>query len=200
MRKMFIFLMTAMMLMNFALPSLAITFSDVADNSWFKTYVYDLAEKQVINGYTDGTFRPDNKVTVGEFLKLIIVASTGDKVNFSLVEADKSHWAAVYLKVAENYDVLNNGEYKISDLDRVITRIEIVKILTRCDILIKDSAQTASSKVFSDTQDLTEDELVYLSHAVGIGVIVGDPEGTFRPNDGLLRSECAKVIYAYTNR
>ena len=104
-----------------------------------------------------------------------------------------------YVKVAENFGVLEAGEYALEDMNREITRIEVVKILSRCDIMIRESWQTASDKTFTDVQDVSDNELIYLSHAVGIGVISGDPEGTFRPNDGLKRSESAKIIYTYLN-
>ena len=161
--------------------------------------MYDLTEKGVVNGYTDGTFRPDNKVTVAEFIKLIISASEPD-INYDLVSSDCNHWAAKYVRVGENYGVFEVGEYTLENIDQEISRIEIVKILSRCDMLMKETPQNSVFKQFSDTANLSEDDLLYLSHAVGIGVINGDTEGTFRPNDSLLRSECAKVIYMYTNR
>lgn len=179
--------------------SFATVFSDVADNSWFKNYVYDLTNKNVINGYPDGTFRPDNKVTAGEFLKLIIMASAPD-VNYELVSSSFDHWAAKYVRVGENYGILESGKYNLDNIDSEISRIEIVKILSRCDMLIKETPQSSVFKQFTDTNSLSDDELIYLSHAVGIGVINGDPEGTFRPNESLSRGECAKVIYTYVNR
>lgn len=179
--------------------SFATIFSDVAENSWFKNYVYDLTEKNVINGYPDGTFKPDNKVTAGEFIKLIIMASAPD-INYELVSSSFDHWAAKYVRVAENYGVLENGEYNINNIDNEISRIEIVQILSRCDMIIKETPQISVFKQFSDTDNLSDDELIYLSHAVGIGVINGDSEGTFRPSDSLSRGECAKVIYTYLNR
>lgn len=202
MKKVFVIMMTFVMLASFAMTSYAATFSDVAADAWYNSYVYDLAEKGVINGYVqdDGTslYKPDKKVTVAEFIKLIITASAPN-VKYNVVEADFDHWAAKYVKVAENYEALEAGEYTLEDMNREITRIEVVKILSRCDVLIRDSWQTSSDKVFTDTQELTGDQLIYLNHAVGIGVINGDPEGTFRPNDGLKRSESAKIIYTYLN-
>jgi hypothetical protein len=179
----------------------SVSFSDVPESEWYHDYVYDLANKQVINGYPDGTFRPKDKITVGQFLKLIIAASVGDNVKMDLVQGDYDHWASPYLKVAENLEVLEHGEYKLEDLDREISRIEIVRILAKCDVyIVHPGEQKAADKEFTDTADLSPEDATYLDHAVAIGVIAGDPEGTFRPNDSLLRSECAKVIYTFTNR
>lgn len=202
MKRLVTLLLTLVILAGFMATSYAISFGDVAADAWYNTYVYDLAEKGVINGYVDengnSIYKPDKKVTVAEFIKLIITASAPD-IKYNLIDADFEHWAAKYVKVAENYEVLTTGEYGLADMDREITRIEVVRILSRCDILIRETWQTASNKIFADTQDLTSDQLIYLNHAVGIGVINGDPEGTFRPHDGLKRSESAKIIYTYMN-
>ena len=201
MKKMITIILTVVILASFTITSFAVTFGDVAENAWYKSYVYDLAEKGVINGYNEnGTsvYKPDKKVTVAEFIKLIISASA-PTIKYDLIEADFEHWAAKYVKVAENFGVLEEGEYALEEMNREITRIEVVKILSRCDIMIRETWQKSSDKVFTDTQELDGDQIIYLNHAVGVGVISGDPEGTFRPNDGLKRSESAKIIYTYLN-
>ena len=202
MKRIITLILTFVILTSFTVTSFAITFGDVASDAWYNTYVYSLAEEGVINGYEENgisLYKPDKKVTVAEFIKLIIVASAPD-VKYDLIKTDFEHWAAKYVKVAENFEVLEAGEYSLEDMNREITRIEVVEILSKCDILIRETWQTSSDKIFTDTQNLTFDEVMYLNHAVGIGVINGDPEGTFRPNDGLKRSESAKIIYTYLNK
>lgn len=200
MKKIVSVLLALIILAGFMATSYAVSFGDVSADDWYATYVLDLAEKGVINGYVDddgnSIYKPDKKVTVAEFIKLIITASAPD-IKYNLMEADFEHWAAKYVKVAENYGVLEKGQYSLEDMNREITRIEVVEILTKCDIMIRESWQKSSNKMFTDTDDLTGNQLVYLSHAVGIGVINGDPEGTFRPHAGLKRSESAKIIYTY---
>ncbi|MBR4110744.1 MAG: S-layer homology domain-containing protein [Clostridia bacterium] len=201
MKKLITIIMTIVILASFTMTSFAITFNDVAENAWYKSYVYDLAEKGIINGYEENgasVYKPDKKVTVAEFTKLIIAASA-PTIKYNLIEPDFEHWAAKYVKVAENFGVLEDDEYTLEDMNREITRIEVVKILSRCDIMVRENGQKSSDKVFTDTQELDGDQIIYLNHAVGIGVISGDPEGTFRPNDGLKRSESAKIIYTYLN-
>lgn len=47
-------------------------FSDVHDNDWFYDNVYWLCDTGVINGYNDGTFRPDEYVSFEEAVKVIV--------------------------------------------------------------------------------------------------------------------------------
>lgn len=199
MRKIIAFLMSLMVIISITIPSFAANFQDVPDEAWYATFVNDLADKKVINGYPDGTFNPEGSVSVAEFIKLIIVASTKD-IKYDLIEASFDHWASKYVKVAENYGAIDVGEYKLEDMDRPITRIEIVRILSKCDIAIKNTSQSYSLKEFTDLDGISAMDNAYLSHAVSIGVINGYPDGTFKPDNGLKRSECAKVIYTYTNR
>ncbi|MBO5178890.1 MAG: S-layer homology domain-containing protein [Clostridia bacterium] len=201
MKKLITVIMTVVILASFTMTSFAVTFTDVAANAWYNSFVYALAEEGVINGYEENgvsLYKPDKKVTVAEFVKLIISASA-PTIKYNLIEADFEHWAAKYVKVAENFGVLEEGEYSVNDMNREITRIEVVKLLSRCDVMIRESWQRSSDKVFTDTQELDSMQMIYLNHAIGIGVISGDPEGTFRPNDGLKRSESAKIIYTYLN-
>lgn len=200
MKKIVCIISSLIILFAFTMSSFAVTFSDVGNDAWYKEYVYDLVEKEVISGYPDNTYRPTSKVTVGAFLKLIILASIGNEYDLEIVNTEYNHWAGVYLTVAENYEVIKKGEYKEEDLDREITRIEIVRILSKCDLIILDQLQKSSLKEFSDTSALSESDMAYLKHAVSIGVINGDPKGTFRPNDTLNRAECAKVIYTFMDR
>ena len=46
------------------------TFSDVPSNHWAYAAITSAAEKGWVNGYSDGTFRPDNAITRSEVVKI----------------------------------------------------------------------------------------------------------------------------------
>ncbi|MEO8286876.1 MAG: S-layer homology domain-containing protein [Chloroflexota bacterium] len=52
-----------------------ITFSDVAEGSTFYPFIRCLACRGIINGYPDGTFRPNNNVTSGQLAKIVANAA-----------------------------------------------------------------------------------------------------------------------------
>jgi hypothetical protein len=54
--------------------SLAAGFSDVPDDYWAASAIADLADRSIIGGYPDGSFRPENPVTRAEFSKMILLA------------------------------------------------------------------------------------------------------------------------------
>ena len=57
----------------------ASAFSDVASNFWGVGYVNYCTELGIVNGYPDGTFLPDNRITYAEAVTMIIRALGMDK-------------------------------------------------------------------------------------------------------------------------
>jgi hypothetical protein len=53
------------------------TFPDVTGNAWFSSYIGTAHELGLINGYSDGQFRPGNLMTRGEASKVIALALEG---------------------------------------------------------------------------------------------------------------------------
>ena len=98
-------------------------FSDVKPADWFFSYVDDLTKSGVVNGYPDGTFRPDEQVKVNEALKLILLAA-----GYPPQAPTGAGWASGYLTLAMNEGFLN-GE--APELSRSITRTEVAHLAAR---------------------------------------------------------------------
>ncbi|NLK72932.1 MAG: S-layer homology domain-containing protein, partial [Clostridiales bacterium] len=91
-KKMKVMIISILFMGLLTLNSIAIGFSDVSDNQWFYNSVTKMTEQGIFKGYPDGTFKPDNTVTYGEFIKMFVVAVTGtDPGNSS-----SGHWAKNY--------------------------------------------------------------------------------------------------------
>ncbi len=52
----------------------AVSFSDVSANHWASGYINVAEMKGVVNGYPDGTFKPEGNITYAEALKMILTA------------------------------------------------------------------------------------------------------------------------------
>lgn len=173
-------------------------FSDVPANHWANSYITKLSGKGVINGFPDGTFQPSGTLTYGQFIKLIVSASV-EGVDFSLVETDFNHWAAPYLKVAQNYGGAPEG-IKKERLDAPISRSEVIEILGLCDINMRRHKQKSLEYLdFDDIEEITASQRAMLSHAVANEIINGYEDGTFRPNNNLTRAEASKILSVYMN-
>lgn len=53
---------------------LPLAFSDVQDTDWFAPHVRNAAEREIVQGYADGTFRPEQSITRAEAAKIIAVS------------------------------------------------------------------------------------------------------------------------------
>ena len=57
-----------------------------------------------------------------------------------------------------------------------------------------------ANAAFTDAKDIDADTKVAVDTLVALGVLAGDPDGSFRPADGLTRAEAAKIIYTIRNK
>ena len=113
------------------------TFADVNKNAWYYDYVGYLAKYDIINGYTDGTFKPDESVTRAEFVAMAVryyglfneVKNTGYTVKYT--DLDKNYWAYNDIALAKNIGWLNGYADGTFRGDNNITRAEVVTIVNR---------------------------------------------------------------------
>jgi|GEM_PF-1646749 len=70
--------LSALLLFFNAAPAMAVTFNDIGSDYWAYTEIIDLAEKGIIAGYPDNTFKPENTVNRAEFTKMVIMTLDKD--------------------------------------------------------------------------------------------------------------------------
>ena len=71
-------------------------FSDVGDDNTYKDAITTLTKLKVIDGYEDGTFKPDGQITRAEFTKLIVFILGYKDLAYDssdFTDVDASHWA-----------------------------------------------------------------------------------------------------------
>lgn len=172
----------------------AATFSDLSKEHWAYNNIMNLVEQKVINGYTDGTYKPEKEVTRGEFFKLIMTALYEGNEYFEVNKINFGHWASPYVIEATMQGYMMNGA-SIDGLDNYITRKEMVHILAR--VCIKNNIKSKVFKEiieFSDTNDLDNETITYIDYVVMNGLINGYTDGTFKASKTMTRAEVATVI------
>ena len=172
----------------------AVNLTDIKGH-WAELYIQNLVNVGIVNGYEDGTYRPEGPIKKGEFIKLMMVASLPNE-NFVNVHRYK-HWSSPYLECAEDYSILKKGEINDRNADEPITRAEVVEILGKCDIQLKKTEQEVSSLTFTDIDGLTDMQYVMLAHCFIYGYIEGYQDNTFGPGRTLTRAEVATILYRY---
>ena len=106
-------------------------------NHWGKEYIETLVNEGGIIGYPDGSFKPDNLIKRGEFLKVVMTVVLGDDVLLSYYGDDNtnSHWASYILNAAYELGIVSENEIRntTDSLERYITRYEMARIFIRID-------------------------------------------------------------------
>ncbi len=177
----------------------AVSFKDLSSNHWAYEYIMYLTSKNVINGYNDRTFKPSGTITNAEFIKLVVMAALPDWIDINDAESNLNHWAGPYVWIAERYGVVTSGSINMSNIDKPITRIEMVRIISRADILMKGNSLATNDKVkFKDVISLSNEDLLYLKHSCSKKLITGYSDNTFKPYNNMTRAEAATMIYRFS--
>ena len=107
-------------------------FSDVDDSMWFANYIGYMQQFNIINGYEDGTFRPNNSITRAEFVTIACRFVKNMSNNTSeFADITSEHWAYSYVSFASSNGWVNGYEDGTFRPENTITRAEAVVIVNR---------------------------------------------------------------------
>lgn len=175
-------LLAAMLLCSVAF---AANFTDFSENHWAHQYVSELVANGVINGYEDGTFRPDANVTRAELAKLVSV-QFGNSTPKAYSDVAESDWFYSYVTASGDY-FLAEGEFQPNSQ---ATREEVAYAIY---VATKLEASNASI-TFTDASDITAQYRQAIAAVFAKGVITGYPDGSFLPKNNITRAETATVL------
>ncbi len=109
----------------------AADFSDVPSDSEYYDAISHLADKGIINGYSDGTFRPSGHITRAESAAIIVRAAelseNGGKSIYS--DVPENHWARGYIMAATDANILNGFGNGIFSPSGKVTYNQILKMI-----------------------------------------------------------------------
>ena len=182
-----------------------LNFPDVRDNHYNATAINSLAASNVIDGYDDGSFKPDGDINRAELTKMIVAATTDPnpetyKNCFPDVNED---WFAPYVCYAKEKEWVvgyDDGKFKPNNK---INRVEAMKIVLEVlfdgiaeeeldDTSVKDVASDLwYSKYFSfaDNRSLLDKQHIAES----------EDEYSYYPDYNISRKEVAELIYRAQN-
>jgi hypothetical protein len=188
--------LTAACLLLLSFPASAAV-DDVKGN-WAETAIRDLKSAGIINGYPDGTFKPERSLTRAEFAKLVVKAfdlPTSQTVSFPDA---KNHWAKDYISaVGKDYMTgYADGNFRP---ERNISRAEAAAVITRIMKLGTDNEQPLKPWTASFTDVPTEHwafRQIEIARRIGI---LPNYQNNFRPDLALQRDEVAWMLWKATN-
>lgn len=128
------------------------SFSDVPDDAWYATAVKTLASLGMMDGYPDGTFRPDEPITRAEFATVgLAFAYDPFDADCSYYDVSASAWYHTYVAQATTYGWIGGYPDNTFRPGNNITRVEV------CVIVNNMLGRDADERYI----DRHEDELVH---------------------------------------
>ncbi len=171
------------------------TFPDVVEGSWYYEYVMRCAAAGIVEGYPDGTFRPNASMTRAEAAVIAVNAAGIDVSEYEDAEtvfSDVSGWATKWIAAAyANGLVVGKGD-GIFDPEADITREEFVTMLEAAVGINADNYADIAC-VFPDVSGWSTK---YVVAAYENNLTVGYEDGTFGLGRSIDRAEAAVILNA----
>lgn len=180
--------------------SSVLPFKDIPGH-WAADVIGELAEKEIVSGYPDGSFKPDDRITRVELVGIlarVLKLSPGSDQELGFKDSDKiPAWARGAVAAAVKEDLLQG--YALPDGTAVfdpyatVSRAELAVLISR--ILQKEKGGAAPVGVpFRDGHKIPAWARNAVGAVYGQGIVVGYPDGTFRPQNGVTRAEASAMI------
>lgn len=169
-----------------------IEFKDISGH-WAKDIIIETASKGFINGYEDGSFKPDNMISVKEALAILgrYAMSNQELVNNQVadyqIEPNSKNWG--YLEVNFAMDRMPMNIFADSESSRAITREETAYIISN---LFKGIEGTEKVQISDINNSKFQAEVQNL---VAGGIISGFPDGSFKPKLQITRAELTSLLF-----
>lgn len=168
-------------------------FNDIQNYAWAEEAIEGLYYAGIINGMEEGVFNPAGSVTREQFCKMVVqlfgVLQNDTKTNF--IDVDPSAWYAPYITSSINAGYVQGQSDEYFGIGESIMRQDMATILYRA----LGSQNSSAVLDFTDNDEIAPYAEDAISELVGLGVISGYEDGSFKPRGTATRAEAAKVIW-----
>jgi hypothetical protein len=175
------------------------TFQDIASH-WAKYDIELMAAKHIIEGISQNEFAPDKNITRAEFTALIARALNlkGQDAQNSFVDVSDGAWYKDAVMEAARAGIVSGVDAGHFAPEKKITRQEMAVIIVK-------AYSYATGKKLSDIYTTAEVKFKhegaveswarsYVRLADALGLMNGNPDGTFAPGDSATRAQAAVII------
>lgn len=205
MKKKLLNVLLAVLVMAFGVnQAFCLEYSDLAKNHWAYKQIEELTNENILVGYPDGTFHPDENVTRAEFSTMVIKsvgqenAEIKDMINFN--DIDKNYWAWDMIQRAVTFDIIkkspDNAFHPQANVTRAQALTFVVNALDTGNIT-DTQARTALMSSYDDYKTIPEWVVVTAGKAEVLGIVVKVPnkERLMEAERPATRAELAVFLY-----
>lgn len=175
-------------------------FPDIAGH-WAEQAILQASAMGWVNGYEDGTFRPQREVKRIEFIAMVARAldlQPTEEADLGLYKdaAALPDWAVPYLKAAISNGIVQGYEDHTLRIDRAITRSEMAAIIVRA---LQLPPASGDKPPFVDQAQIPAWAQPAVAAAAESGLIRGRGNHVFAPLASPTRAEAVTIILAAAN-
>lgn len=173
---------------------MAASFPDVPNDHKNYEAIEYLDEKQIINGYKDGTFGPSNLLNRAEATKIIVGAMKVEhdqEYEILFPDVKKEEWFFSYIMGAQKAGIVSgykDGKFKPGE------SVNLAETLKMLFAAAKIELPTVTTDVFVDSK---KDSWFapYMLYARNNNIIFADDYGFIHPDQAMSRAYFAEIVY-----
>jgi uncharacterized lipoprotein YddW (UPF0748 family) len=171
-------------------------FTDIQSH-WARPFIEALAQRGVVRGFPDRTYRPDQAVTRAEFAALLQAAFSRPKLRpyVPFRDVPTTHWAATAIRIAYETGFLSgypNQEFRPNEpLRRVQAFVSLSSGLS-----LPTQSAVPLADLYQDAAQIPNYALRAIAAVTAAGMVVNHPTlSLLRPDAPTTRAEVAAFIY-----
>ena len=178
------------------ITSISFAYTDITDEYWAKDIIDKFSNMEIIKGYPDGTFRPEDTLTRAEFITMLVKITQMKSIEGNKPYLiDDNHWTKEFIDIAQVNGVLEVGDYSSFNPDVAIRRYEICRMIANSYSNIKDSYKNNSYRSsFSDIKEESKEVNSILAILQELGLLNGYSDNTVRINNTCERAEAVAFL------
>lgn len=172
-------------------------FIDISDH-WAREIINEIADKNIVSGYEDNTFKPNNSITRAEFLTILYNSGLADTAdidsNISFADVTGDEWYYDYIKWGTENNLIVGYEDNTFRGNNIISRQEMAVVISKFIKLADIKLDSGETLVFADADSIAPWAKDYVDTISACGIVVGDINNCFMPNKDLTLAETAVII------
>lgn len=177
-------------------------FSDVKNGHWAERYIVRMKYKDVISGRPDGTYGINDPVTRLETITLLIrtmgLDDEAEEKNIPTTFKDTSDipgWGKKYVAMGVIQGLITDGDLYFFRGDEYAKRYEVAEFIGK-GMGLESAASSHVSDIlpYTDSADIPQSARGYVSLLRAKGIMMGNSDGTFKPQENVTRAEMATLM------
>lgn len=170
------------------------TFGDMSQAAWAENAVNKLAENNLVAGYEDGNFRPNELLTREAFVKMLVAAANlyDENAECDFTDVSKDAWYYKYIASAVQKGIVNGISDTEFGIGRNITRQDMAVLAYKA---YGTPPKTRDGANFADGESISEYAREAVNALYEAEIISGMGDNRFEPFGTATRAQGAVVIY-----